>query len=92
MPAAQLDSGITAGFALGFTFVPTEPGFAVADSGFENGCAMPVDVAAGAVSGRNWRRVDVNVRVREAELLRADARRIQRVQIMVAVRYYWRGV
>jgi hypothetical protein len=83
-------------FAFGFNPVPRDTGFGVGDRGFEKGCAIPVDVAAGvpavrgdAVVEEHWGRLVVKDREKgsdgEAEERRGRAERRQRVQIMVGV-------
>jgi hypothetical protein len=54
------------------------------ESGFENGCAMPLDVATGVPEGSRWGRVVLNVR-RDEEGRRVREERRQRAQIMVGV-------
>lgn len=97
MPAGQLLSGTTF-FSFPFK-VPLKPGpsdtvFGAGDRGFENGCAIPVDVAAGVPSvrgdlvaeGSNWGREEVNERMKDAgEGRTAREERKQRAQIMMVV-------
>ena len=92
MPAGQLDSGITI-LLFGFKLDPKETGFGVGERGFEKGCAMPVDVAAGVpavrgdavVEGSNWGRDEEIVRAMELEERRGREERRQRAQIMLGV-------
>jgi hypothetical protein len=80
-------------FALGLKDAPRDISFREGESGFVNGRAMPVEVAEGrpevggsvavAVTGSRDGRVVENKRGIEDCGRRADARRRQRVQIMV---------
>ena len=47
MPAGHIDSGST-DFAFGFKSTPKDTGLAFEERGLEKGCAMPVEVVAGA--------------------------------------------
>lgn len=66
VPAGQLDTGICAGFAFDLALAPRASSAGEGVRGLENGCARPVDVAAGVppvrgdavVSGANWREED----------------------------------
>ncbi len=92
MPALQLLIGNTRLlFGFGFKAVPADRPLGGGDNGFVNGCARPVDVAAGD-AGSNLGRVEVKVRAKLNSGRRDEARRRQRVQIIDVVSVNVEGV